>query len=327
MSHRPNAAFVALLAGTALSLFLSAAAAQSYPNKPIHVIVPYPAGGAVDAMARVFAQKFNEALGQPVIVENRAGAGGNIGAEVVAKSPPDGYTWLINTSGQAIAPGLYRRLNYDAVKDLTPVTQFVTTSLVLVVPPQLGVNSPRELIARAKAQPGKLNYGSTGIGSAPNLVGEMLRVGTVINIIHVPYKGDAQLFPALFTNEVQLAFVPPQTGLAHIKAGKIKALATTGLARMSSLPDVPTMTESGVPEVQYNGWVGLFMPGGTPRDIADKISGETSKVLRMPDVAKYYPAWGVEPVGNTPDAFGAIYHSEIERFTKLIREAKIPQVD
>jgi tripartite-type tricarboxylate transporter receptor subunit TctC len=233
--------------------------AQSFPTKAVRIVVPYPAGGAVDVMARVFAQKFSEAWSQPVIVENRAGAGGNVGAELVAKSAPDGYTWLMNTSGQAIAPGLYKRLNYDPLKDLTPITQLVTTSLVLVTSLKVPANSPKELIALIGAQPGKVNFGSTGIGSAPHLNGEMFKAAAKLEVTHIPYKGYQQLFPALFANEVQYAFVPPQTGLPIIRSGKVRPLAVSGTRRASALPDVPTMTESGVPEVQYNGWIGFFV--------------------------------------------------------------------
>ncbi len=316
----------ALAAALACGL-VTLAHAQSWPAKPIRFIVPYAAGGATDAMARVYAQKFQEAWGQPVVVENRAGAGGNIGAEVVAKSAPDGYTWLLNTSGGAIAPGLYRKLNYDPVKDLTPVTQFVTTSLVLVASPQLSVNSPRELLALARSQPGKLNFGSTGVGSAPHLVGEMFKAAEHLEVTHVPYKGDAQVFPALISNEIQFSFVPPQSGLALIKSGKVHALAVTGSRRSSSLPDLPTMTEAGVPGVVYNGWVGLFTRAGTPPEIVHKIADETAKMLHSPDVMKYNPGWGVDPVGNSPEEFGAIFRSEVDKFAKLIREANIPLAD
>jgi tripartite-type tricarboxylate transporter receptor subunit TctC len=315
------------LLAIALAVSFSAAAQQSYPNRPIRLVVPYAPGGATDAMARVYAQKFQEAWGQPMLVENRAGAGGNIGAEVVAKSPPDGYTILLNTSGQAIAPGLYKKLNYDPLKDLVPITQLVGTSLVLVTSPQLPVNSPRELVALARAQPGKLNFGSTGIGSAPHLNGEMFKSAERLDVTHVPYKGDAQVFPALLANEVQFAFVPPQSGLAIIKSGKVKALAVTGSRRSSSLPDLPTLVESGVPGVEYNGWVGLFASAGTPREVVQKIADEAARMLHLPEVMKYNPGWGVDPVGSTPDQFAATFRAEVDKFAKLIREAKIPQAD
>jgi tripartite-type tricarboxylate transporter receptor subunit TctC len=315
-----------LLAAASLAL-CAAALAQAYPTKPVHIVVPYPAGGAVDVMSRVFAQKYNEAWGQPVIVDNRAGAGGNVGADAVAKSAPDGYTWLMNTSGQAIAPGLYKKLNYDPVKDLVPVTQLVTTSLILVTSPQLQAATPRDLVALIRSRPGEFNFGSTGIGSAPHLNGEMFKTAERLELTHVPYKGDAQLFPALFVNEVQLAFVPPQTGLALIRAGKVKALAVTGTNRSSSLPDVPTMKESGVPGVEYNGWISFFVPTGTPRDLVNRIAGEAARILKAPDVMKYYPGWGVDAVGSTPEQFAPVFRAEVEKFARVIRDAKIPQAD
>ena len=329
MRHRNSFAPRGLAAWFAVCVVIAAldASAQTYPNRPIRLIVPYAPGGATDAMARVYAQKYQEAWGQPMLVENRAGAGGNIGAEVAAKSPPDGYTILLNTSGQAVAPGLYKKLNYDPVKDLAPITQLVGTSLVLVVSPQLPVSTPKELIALASAQPGKLNFGSTGIGSAPHLNGEMFKAAEKLDVTHVPYKGDAQVFPALISNEVQFAFVPPQSGLMLIKSGKVKALATTGSRRSASLPELPTLVEAGVPGVEYNGWVGLFTPSGTPRDIQQKIADEAARMLRMPEVMKYNPGWGVEPIGSTPEQFSAMFRGEVDKYARLIRDARIPQAE
>ena len=318
---------VLILAAAVLAPGLGNVVAQSYPTKPIRLIVPYAPGGATDAMARVYAGKFQEAWGQPVVVENRAGAGGNIGAEVVAKAAPDGYTWLLNTSGQAIAPGLYKKLNYDPAKDLAPITQLVTTSLVLVTSAQSPYTSVKDLIGAIKGNPGKFNYGSTGIGSAPHLNGEMFRSSMALDVIHVPYKGDAQVFPALLAGEILYGFIPPQSGLAQIKAGKFRALAVTGSNRQSAMPDVPTMMQSGVTEHEYNGWVAFFTSSGTPRDIIVKIADEAARMLHQPEVMKYNPGWGVDPVGNGPDAFAVIYRREIDRYTRLIREAKIPQVD
>jgi tripartite-type tricarboxylate transporter receptor subunit TctC len=315
------------LAAAVLGLAASQCFAQTYPSKPMRLIVPYAPGGATDAMARVYAAKYQEAWGQPMVVENRAGAGGNIGAELVAKSAPDGYTILLNTSGQAIAPGLYKKLNYDPVKDLVPITQLVSTSLVLVTSPQTGWNTARDLVAAAKAQPGKLNFASTGIGSAPHLNGEMLKASEKLEVTHVPYKGDAQVFPALITGEVQYSFIPPQSGLAMIKSGKFKALAVSGSRRSSALPDVPTMIESGIPGVEYNGWVALFTTAGTSSDIVHKIADEAARMSKSPDVTKYFPGWGVDPVANTPEQFGAIFRKEVDTFARVIREAKIPQAD
>jgi tripartite-type tricarboxylate transporter receptor subunit TctC len=315
-------------AAVILSLTVTSAFAQSYPSKPIRMVVPYAAGGAVDAMARVFGQKYSDVLGQPVVIDHRPGAGGNIGSELVAKSSPDGYTWLVNTGGQAIAPALYRRLNYDAVKDLAPVSSWVAGALLLVTPPQMPVNSLKELLAMAKAQPGKLNFGSTGIGSSPHLAQEMLKSMAAIDVVHVPYKGDAALFPALFSNEVHFAVVPSQTALAHVKSGKVRVLAITNAKRSTSLPDVPTIEEAGgLAGYEYGGYTALWVRAGTPRDIIRRVSDETQRVANMPDVVKYYGVWGVEPYNLATDAFTTRYLADIEKFRKLIREAGIPQVD
>ena len=262
-----------------------------------------------------------------MVVENRAGAGGNIGSDVVAKSPPDGYNILINTSGQAVAPALYRKLTYDAVKDLAPVAATVASALILVAPLQSSATTVKEFIAQAKAQPGKLNFGSTGIGSGPHLSQEMFKSMAGIDITHVPYKGDAQLFPALFVNEVQLAVVPSQTGLAHIKAGKLRVLAVTNGRRSSALPDVPTLAESGLPGYEFGGWTGLFVRGGTPREVIRRIEADTTKMLAAPEVTAFFPRWGVELYNLGTEEFTARYLADIDKFVRIIRESKIPQVD
>lgn len=314
-------------AAAVLAVAAHGAFAQGYPSKPIRLVVPYAAGGATDVTARLFGLKFSEAWGQQVIVDNRPGAGANIGADAVAKAAPDGYPLLINTSTQAIAPGLYRKLPYDAAKDLVAVTQLVSTSFILVANPQLPAATVKELIALAKAQPGKLNLGSSGLGTAPHIVGEMLRSAAGIDVVHVPYKGDAPLTPALLSNEVQFAFLPSQAALPPMRAGKLRALAVTGASRSASAPEVPTMIESGVPDFEFIAWVGLFVPGGTPRDIVNKIAAEAARILRTPEVAKHVAASGTEPAGTTPEAFAARYRAEIDLFAKIIREAKIPPVD
>ena len=300
--------------------------AQSFPSKPVRLIVPYAAGGAVDAMARAFGQKYTDIWGQTVIVENRAGAGGNIGSDAVAKSAPDGYTLLLNTSGQAVAPALYKRLTYDAVKDLAPIAGTVSSALILVAPLQSSATSVKEFIALARAQPGKLNYGSTGIGSGPHLSQEMFKSMAGIEIVHVPYKGDAPLFPALFTNEVQLGVVPSQTALAHIKAGKLRVLAVTNARRSSALADVPTVGES-LPGYEFGGWTALFAQGGTPRDVIRRIAADTTKMLAAPEVTVFYPRWGVELFNLNTEDMTARYLADIEKYSKIIREAKIAQVE
>jgi tripartite-type tricarboxylate transporter receptor subunit TctC len=319
---------IRIIASGAALLTVSMANAQTYPSKPIRMVVPYAAGGAVDAMARVFGPKYAEAFGQPVLVDNRPGAGGNLGSEIVAKSPPDGYNWLINTSGQAVARALYRKLNYDPVKDLAPVGSWIAGSLILVASPQFPATSLKDLIATAKAQPGKLNYGSTGIGSGPHLAQEMFKSMAGIDVVHIPYKGDAPLFPALFANEVQFAVVPSQTALAHVKGGRVKALAVTNNRRSQYLPDVPTVEEAGgIAGYQFGGYTGIWVSAGTPRDIIRRVSDETLRIGSLPELTKYYHAWGVEPYNVNSEQFTARYLADIETYSKIIRDAKIPQVD
>lgn len=322
-SHWHRASFAA-----ALLLTVSVPiAAQNYPVKPIRFVVPFAAGGATDVMARVFGQKFSESWGQPVVVDNRPGAGGNIGSEAVAKAAPDGYTWLLISSSIASAPSLYRKLNYDPVRDLAPVSQMTSGALLLTASPALPASSLRELLALARAQPGKINYGSTGVGSSINLVGELLRTSAGIDIVHIPYKGDAQIIPALIANEVQIAFLPPQTALAQIKNGKLRALAQTNMTRSAFFPDLPTLNEAGVPSFDFPSWIGLFTTGGTPLEVVKKIGDEAGRMLRAPEVAKYLPAWGVEASGTSPDVFAAHFRKEVDKYARIIREAKIPPVD
>lgn len=319
---------ISQLVAPAILFFFAAAGAfaQAYPAKPVRIVVPFPPGGGVDVVARTFSQKFTEAWGQQVIVENRPGAGGNIAADAVAKSVPDGYTLLITTIGHAVAPSLYRKLPFDPIKDFAAASQITATYLVLVANPGMP-GTLKELVALAKSQPGKLNYGHTGLGVAPHMVGEMLKAAAGIDIVMVTYKGDAQTVPAMLSNEVQMGFSPPTTVVQHVKAGRLRALAVSGAARGAAFPDVPTVTEAGYPDATYNGWVGFFAPGGTPHDILNKISSETARALRLPDVAERLPTWGAEPAGTTPDEFAARYRADIARYAKVIKDANIPRLD
>ena len=301
--------------------------AQNWPTKPIHLVVPYAAGGATDAYARVFGQKFSEAWGQQVIVDNRPGAGGNVGSALVAKAAPDGYTLLLNTSGQAIAPALYRKLSYDAQKELQPVVMLVRSVQVLVVNPSLEVKSVADLIAFAKAHPGRINFGSTGIGSGPHLAGELFRALAGVDIVHIPYKGDAGLSPALLANEVQMSFLPSQAAVALVKSGKLRPLAVASGTRSPFLPDVPTVAEAGVANYDLSTWAGLFAPAGTPRPIVQKVSDEGVRMIHSPDILKILQNWGVEPIGTGVEGFERRYRSDIEKYTRLVREAGIPLQD
>ena len=307
------------------ALIGSAAQAQNYPNHAIRLIVPFGPGGAVDVLARLVGSKVADALGQPVVVENRPGAGGTLGADAVAKAAPDGYTILQNTNGAAIAPALYKSLPYDTLKDFAPVTQLVTSNLILVASPKSGIKTVKDLIARAKANPGKLNYGSSGVGNPLHLTMEMLKHETGIDLVAVPFRGDGPIRTALMAGEVEVAVVPLATAVPLIKDGRIRALAITGAKRSDTVPDVPTIAEAAVPGFASSGWQGWFMPAKTPAAIVDRIRQEVVKALALPDVRARLDAMAYEPVGSTPAAFDAFVKSEIKKFTKVIADAKIPR--
>ena len=314
----------------ALVLVLAAlgpASAQSYPAKPIRVIVPFAAGGAVDVLARLVSAKMSDSIGQPVIIENRAGAAGNVAADAVAKSPPDGYTILQNTNGQAISPSLYKSLPFDAVKDFTPVTQLVASQLLLVATPSLPAKSVQELIALAKAKPGSLNYGMTGIGNPLHLTVEMFKHAAGIELQAVPYRGDAPLNTALIAGEVHLAVVPFATAKPHVEAGRLRALAIPGAKRSPALPQVPTIAESGLPGFESSSWQGWFVPANTPREIVALIQREAAKALNAPEVRERLEATANEVVASTPGVFAAVFKNDLAKFAKVVKDAKIPLQD
>jgi tripartite-type tricarboxylate transporter receptor subunit TctC len=308
-----------------ISLAFSAAdaSAQYYPSKPIRIIVPFAAGGAVDALARIISARLQESLGQPVIVENRAGAGGMTGSDLVAKSPPDGYTILQNTNGQAISPAIYRTLPFDTLKDFIPVTQLVATSTVLVANPKLPATTVQELIALAKAHPGKLNYGMTGVGNSLHLTMEMFKRAAGIDIQAVPYRGDALLNPALIAGEIDVAIVPIGTIVPLIEGGQLRALAVNSAQRSAVLPDVPTVSEGAIPGFEAAGWQGYFMPAGTPRQIVERIQREAAAAIALPDTQARLKAMGNDPVASTPDEFNLKFRADVAKFQQAVREAGI----
>jgi tripartite-type tricarboxylate transporter receptor subunit TctC len=303
----------------------TSASAQPYPHKPIRIVVPYAAGGAVDALARILTPKLQEQFGQPVIVENRAGAGGNNGADLVAKSPPDGYTILQNTNGQAISPAIYKSLPFDPLQDFIAVTQLVGTSTVLVANPKVPAKTVKDLIALAKAHPGKLNYGMTGVGNSLHLTMEMLKRAAGIDIQAIPYRGDALLNPALIAGEVDVAIVPIGTIVPLIEGGQLRALAVNSAKRSPVLPNVPTVSEDAIPGFEASGWQGFFVPAHTPRDIVDRIYRETAGAIAAPETQERLKAIGNEPVGSTPEEFAARFRSDVEKFTAVVRDADIPK--
>jgi tripartite-type tricarboxylate transporter receptor subunit TctC len=315
------------IALAAAGLVHATALAQPYPNKPIRIIVPFAAGGAVDLVARLVGARLADSLGQPVIVENRAGAGGNAGADVVAKSPPDGYVILQNTNGQALSPALYRALPFDTVKDFIPVTQLVATSTVLVVNPKLPARSLQELIALAKARPGALNYGMTGVGNSLHLTMEMFKRAAGIDIQAIPYRGDALLNPALIAGEVDVAIVPIATVVPLIEGGQLRALAVNSARRSAVLPNVPTVSEDAIPGFEASGWQGYFVPVRTPRDVVALIQREAAKALAAPDLQARLRTMGNEPVGSTPEEFAAKFRDDMAKFAKVVKDAQIPLQD
>jgi tripartite-type tricarboxylate transporter receptor subunit TctC len=319
--------------GLALALMLAAsglqpgsAHAQGFPNKPVRLIVPFAAGGAVDVLARLLGGKLSEPFGQPVLVENRPGVGGNLGADAVAKSPPDGYTILQTPNGMAITPALYRNLPFDPVKDFTPVTQLVSSTLILVASPHAKIASTQELIALAKSKPGSLNYGSSGVGNPLHLTMEMFKNAAGIDILAVPYRGDAQINAALITGEVQVAVVPLATARPLVEDGQLRALAVTGARRAAALPNVPTIAET-IPGFDSASWQGWFVAAKTPRDVVDFIQRETAKVLNAPDVRERLKTMVYEPVGSTPAEFDAYFKSDVAKFAKVVADAHMPRQD
>jgi len=309
---------------TAFVLFASPVLAQDYPVRPIRIVVPFAAGGAVDSLARIVGNKLSEQLGQPVLVENKAGAGGNIAADTVAKAAPDGHTILLTTNGLAISPALYRSLPYDTEKDLLPVTILIASPMVLVATPKFAATSLKDVIAAAKAEPGKLSYGSTGIGNPLHLTMELLKTEAGIDIVNVPYRGDAPLSTALIAGDVQLAVVPIATARANIEANVLRAIAITSLKRSASVPNVPTVAEQGIAGFDMSSWQGFFVPAGTPRPIVERIASETRKALESPDVKARLAGFAAEAVGNSPDEFAKSFKEDLARYAKIVQAAKIP---
>jgi tripartite-type tricarboxylate transporter receptor subunit TctC len=314
--------FVALL----LALATGSALAQSYPNRPIRVLVPFAAGGAVDTLARIVGQKLSESIGQPVIIENRPGAGGNLASDVLVKSPADGYTVLQTVNGIAISPSLYKVLPFDSNKDFAAVTQLVRSQLILVANPKLEANNVAELIKLAKAKPGGLNYGSTGVGNPLSLTMEMLKSAAGLDIQAVTYRGDAPANAALIAGEIQLGVMPMATTLPLVQGGQLKALAIGGGTRSPAMPNVPTVGET-IPGFESTSWQGYFVPAATPKEIVVRLQQETAKALKSPDVMERLRAGGNEGVGSTPDEFDRVFRADIVKFAKIIADAKIPKLD
>jgi tripartite-type tricarboxylate transporter receptor subunit TctC len=297
-----------------------AQSAHSYPSKPIRMIVPFPAAGATDILARVVSQKLSENLKQQVIVDNRAGAGGTIGSRLAADAPADGYTILMGTtSTHAIGPSLYSKRPYDALKDFTAITEVVTSPTILLVAATVPASSVKELIALARSKPGQLNFGSSGIGTQFHLSGELLKLLAGIDIVHVPYKGTALVYPDMFTGQIAILFDVPPVALPFIKAGRIKALGVSGRKRANVLPDVPTIAEAGVPGYDADLWFGLWAPPGLPRDRTKQLHAEVAKLLQSADAKRRFADLGAEPIGSSPEEFNAFLKYEIAKWEKVVK--------
>jgi tripartite-type tricarboxylate transporter receptor subunit TctC len=310
----------------ALLSFAGNAVAQSdrYPNRPIRVVVAFPPGGAADFIARILAQRVPAALGQSMVIDNRGGAFGNIANDIVAKATPDGYTLLITIDATiTVNPSVYSKLPYDAQRDLTPITLLIKFPNVLVLHPSVPANSVPELIALAKAQPRQLRYAHPGIGSLQQLSSELFKLSVGVDIISVPYKGGGPMMISLMGNETQLSFTTPPAAMPHVKSGRLKALAVTSAKRFVALPDLPTISESGVPGFNVEGWIGLLAPSRTPRNIIDRLYGEVAKILQQREVKDLVLAAGAETGGDRPEEARAIVRDETAMWAKVVKTAGV----
>jgi tripartite-type tricarboxylate transporter receptor subunit TctC len=297
-----------------------AQAQTNYPAKSVRVVVPFPPGGPTDTVTRIIGPKLSEALGHQIIIDNRGGAGGATGTELVAKSPPDGYTLLAGTiGGLAVSPTLNPKLGYNTLRDLAPITQLVNVAYIVTLHPSVPAKSIKELLALAKARPGKLNYGTSGAGTGPHLAGELLNMMAGINIVHVPYKGSAPAQTALMSGEVDITFENTLIVLPQVKSGRLRPIAATGAQRSKLMPELPTVAEAGVPGFSASGWYGMMAPVATPKDIIAKLNAEITRVLRMPDIADRLNSLAAEPAAGTPEQFGGFIRSEIDKWAKVVK--------
>ncbi len=314
--------FGACLALAAVLAGIAPAHAQ-YPTKPIRFILPFPPGGGTDTLARILGAKLSDGLSQQVILDNRPGAGANIGAEIAAKSPPDGYTLLMGNIAHTINMTLYRKLNYNFVKDFAAVSLLASAPNIVVVHPSVPAKSVKELVALARARPGALDYASSGSGSSAHLAAVLLLELTQTKMNHVPYKGGGPAVVALISGEVSIGFATTPSVIHHVKSGKLRALAVTGAKRSPAAPELPTVSEAGVPGYEVSGWYGMLVPTGTPQDIIARLHAESIKVLKQADVIERMAAAGFEPLGNSPAEFTAFIRDEAEKWAKVVKAAGI----
>ncbi len=308
---------VTAIAGTVLSP--SSVQAQAYPNKPVRLVIPFAAGGTTDLMGRILAQKLGDALGQRFVVENRAGAGGNVGSDMVAKAPADGYTLGMGTvSSHAINPNLYAKMPYDNLKDFAPISLMITQPNALVVNPKVPANNLTELVAALKAKPDGYSYASSGIGTSIHMAAELLKMMTGTQMAHVPYKSSAEVMTATISGETQLAFDNLSSVVQHVEEGRLRLLGVTSKERSFLKPDVPAINEA-LPGFEATSWTGFYAPAGTPRDIVLRLSQETQKAVRQPDVIERLRSLGATPVGNTPEEFAAFMAAETKKWADVVK--------
>ncbi|MCX7135410.1 MAG: tripartite tricarboxylate transporter substrate binding protein [Proteobacteria bacterium] len=314
---------LALLSASALAQ--TAAPGRAYPVKPIRLVVPFPAGASSDIVGRMLGQKISEQLGEQVVPDNRAGAGGNLGMAIAAKAPPDGYTIAIATSSIAVSPSLYANLGYDPVKDLAPVARLTSIPNVLLVHPSVPAKTLKQFISLARAHPGKLNFGSGGAGTTNHLANELLKHLEKINMVHIPCKGVTQAMTAMMGGEVDEVVMPVTTAIPQVRAGKVRALAVLSEERVATLPEVPTGKEAGVEGLVMPLWYGMFAPAATPRDIVSRLNRELVKALESPDVREKLTAQGVEPWPGTPEQLAELLRADIEMYGTIVRSARLPR--
>jgi len=307
----------------ALAAVAAGAAAQQYPSKPVRFVVPFVAGGPTDIQGRMLGEKLSQRLGQQFIIDNRGGANGNIGLEITAKAPPDGYTIVIATVGTwAVNPSLYKQ-PFDVTRDFAPIIQVSTSPAVLVVHPSVPARNVKELIALAKSKPGQLNYGSSGVGGLGHISGALFGLMTGTKMVHIPYKSSAPSLTDLIAGQIQVLFNNAISTVPHINSGKARALAVTSLKRMQALPDLPTLDEAGVKGYDNSSWSAVGAPAGTPKEIISKLNSELAAILKLPDIQEKSAAVGADIIGGTPEQFAAYLKSEIAKFARVVKEAKI----
>ena len=311
-----------VVAALAVVIALAAQAQSRFPEKPVKIVVGFPPGTSTDTLARLVAARMSEGLGQPLVVENKPGAGSSIAAEMVARSAPDGYTLLASSSANTINPSLYK-LSFDFQHDLAPIGLIAEAPLLLIVHPSAGVQNVQQLIAAAKAKPGALVYGSSGIGTFVHLNGELFKMNSGANLGHIPYKGSSQAIADLLSGQIQVLFTPASTAIPHVKAGKALALGVIGRQRSATLPDVPTLAEAGVPGLQASLWSGLHAPAGTPSAVVERLNHELQRALALPDVKAQLAAQSNDPLPGTSEQFARVIRDDMERWARVVKTAGI----